>query len=123
MGSNSPLCVALVSLCFALRPQREPLAGEFWNVLILHCRSYTVAICTPVSYHKEIPAGTGRGASMPEPTPLDRAQSLVLGHAQACLENLLQIPCAPEPRSALLSGGGWTVVLLAFPTPVTDVPC
>jgi hypothetical protein len=50
------------------------------------------------------------------PEPIDKAHSLVPGYARQLLLDLQQ---AGQPRveTALASQGGWTVLVMAFPTP------
>jgi hypothetical protein len=58
--------------------------------------------------------------AVPEPT--DKAPSLVTGYARSCL---LDLRHAGQPRAetALASEGGWTVLVMAFPSPAgQDVP-
>jgi hypothetical protein len=49
------------------------------------------------------------------PPAEDTVQPIVAAHAEGCLTALLQ--SAPRAEAALRTGRGWTVCLLAFPTP------
>src|SRR5262245_53475556 len=63
-----------------------------------------------------VPAGGGE--AMPEqPRGVDRVASLVSGHAETCLAELKQAGAVPRAGAAVRSEGGWTVLVLATPTP------
>jgi hypothetical protein len=58
---------------------------------------------------------------MPEqPSGVDRVRSLVSAYAQECLEDLSRAGCVPRADAAVRAGGGWTVLLVASPTPAGD---
>jgi hypothetical protein len=48
---------------------------------------------------------------------VDAVRSLVQGYAQECLGDLAQRGDVPRPEAAVVEGGGWTVLVVAFPTP------
>jgi hypothetical protein len=54
---------------------------------------------------------------MPEQRGVDRVASLVEGHAETFLGDLIRSGDVPRQGVAALSREGWTVVLLATPTP------
>jgi Fe2+ or Zn2+ uptake regulation protein len=55
-----------------------------------------------------------------EPTGVDRLRSLVGGHVQVLLGDLLAARLTPQAEVAFLSDVGWSVCLLAFPTPAGE---
>jgi hypothetical protein len=58
---------------------------------------------------------------MPEqPSGVDRVRSLVSAYAQECLADLSRAGCVPRADAAVKAGAGWTVLLVAFPTPPGD---
>jgi hypothetical protein len=50
----------------------------------------------------------------------DKVRSLVSGYAQALLLALVRAGERPRPEAASEAGGGWTTLVIAFPTPVED---
>jgi hypothetical protein len=52
----------------------------------------------------------------------DLIRPLVWEQAQACLARLQQSGQGPCPEAALRAGGGWTVLVIAFPSP-DGQPC
>jgi hypothetical protein len=61
------------------------------------------------------PAG---GGAMPEQLKgVDMVASLVEGHARLCLDDLKRAGDVPRPASAVADGGGWVVLMMAFPQP------
>ena len=54
------------------------------------------------------------------PLSADRVRSLVIGHAHSCLGALLQAGGEPRPEAAACADAGWTVVVIAYPTPAGD---
>jgi hypothetical protein len=55
---------------------------------------------------------------MPEqPSTVDRVRSLVTGHAQLLSGDLASVPDPPRPETAVVSDQGWTVLVVAVPTP------
>jgi hypothetical protein len=51
---------------------------------------------------------------------VDPVRSLVSAYANECLEDLSRAGCVPRADAAVKAGGGWTVLLVAFPTPAGD---
>jgi hypothetical protein len=54
------------------------------------------------------------------PEPVDRVRSLAVAHAQACLLDLKQAAEAPRAGASIQSDVGWTVLLVAFPSPAGE---
>jgi len=54
---------------------------------------------------------------MAQPPAEDRVRPLVSGHAEACLQGLRHSGQPPRPEAVVRTGGGWTVLLVAFGTP------
>jgi hypothetical protein len=60
---------------------------------------------------------------MPEQPGVDRVRSLVLGYARPLADDLTAAGCVPRPEAAVETGGGWTILVAALPTPAgEDVP-
>jgi hypothetical protein len=55
-----------------------------------------------------------------ESSGVDRLRSLVGGHVQVLLGDLLAARLTPQAEVAFLSDAGWSVCLLAFPTPAGE---
>jgi hypothetical protein len=53
---------------------------------------------------------------MPEQVGVDKVRSLVSAYARECLGDLAQAPEAPRPEAAVEAAGGWSVLVLAYPT-------
>jgi hypothetical protein len=49
-------------------------------------------------------------------TGVDKVRSLVGGYAKECLGDLTQADQPPRPEAAVEAGGGWSVLVLAYPT-------
>lgn len=55
-----------------------------------------------------------------EPQPPGEAEPArrdVVAYAEGCAERLAATPDKPHPEAAVRSAGGWTVLVLAYPTP------
>jgi hypothetical protein len=61
---------------------------------------------------------------MPEQVAgVDKVRSLVGGYARECLGDLARANEAPRPEAAVEAGGGWSVLVLAYPAlPGEGVP-
>jgi hypothetical protein len=57
-----------------------------------------------------------------EPSTQDRLRLRVIIHAHQCLQDLQKLDMVPQPEAVLCSGGGWTVLLVTYPTPAGADP-
>lgn len=60
------------------------------------------------------------GAAVSEGASTDRPLPAVEAYAAACLEDLRKGGGEPRPLLGMRSGGGWTILVVAVPTPPAD---